>query len=83
MYFINNGGKKLKYKYKNRAIKLKYSYKVKCSLIDTESKVTNNHGPKQDGPNRDGPECRAQMGQMERAQMDIQVGPNGMGRIGM
>jgi len=55
---------------------INYSYKEKCSQIDTESKVTNNHGPKQDGPkqdgpNRDGPECRAQMG---RAQLK---GPNG------
>ncbi len=57
------------------ALKWKYSYKVKCSLIDTETKVTNNHGPKQDGPNRDGSECRAQMA--------IVAGPNGMGRIGM
>ncbi len=49
---------------------------MKCSQIDTESKVTNNHGPKQDGPNRDEPECRAQMG---RAQWK---GPNGAGPNG-
>jgi hypothetical protein len=64
------------------ALKWNYRYKVKCSQIDTESKVTNNHGPKQDGPkkdgpNRDGPKCRAQMG---RAQMK---GPNGLGPNGI
>jgi hypothetical protein len=59
------------------ALKWKYCYWVKCSLIDTESKVTNNHGPKQDGPNRDGPKCRAQM---ERAQLK---GPDGLGPNGI
>jgi len=52
---------------------------VKCSLIDTESKVTNDHGPKQDGPKQDGPN---RDGPKRRAQMGLK-GPNGLGPNGI